>query len=127
MARFDDDYAAAGVPALMWEFGDSITYTPAGGSPVALTADVGKEHYGEVDTENGRRLRRERQVTICRDPSSDYGGVATPKLLDTVTIAGEIWAVEDIDPLDAGEATLLVVRGGDVERSQDNYRRRGRA
>ena len=38
---FDERFAAVGAPVLLAQFGRAITYTPAGGEGVALTAIVG--------------------------------------------------------------------------------------
>jgi len=124
---FADIFAESALPSLLDTLGDSITYTPAGGDDVSLTAVVGQEERGELEVEHGRRLRREREVTIATDPDGPYGGVAAPALNDTVTIDSESWAVESISSKADGVATLLVVRFGDVERSQEGYRRRGPA
>lgn len=127
MSLFDDNFAAVGVSLLMHYLGEEIVYKPAAGGLIPLTADVGEEQIEEVETDNGRRLRRTRTVKITTDPTSEYGGVTSPKLNDAATIRNGSWAVERIVSLTASMATLELVRTGDIERSQEGYRRRGRA
>ena len=125
MSRLDDEFAAGGVSALMDVLGDAgrLTYTPAGGDAVSLTAIIGPEQTEEDSDLDGRTNRAVREVTITTDPDCDYGGVAGPATNATVTIDDVEWAVEEILSQDANLVTLLLVRETRVERGRPDYRR----
>ena len=126
MSRLDDIMAVVGVPLLLEQLGDGtpITYTPAGGSPVSLTAIVGPErHEPDDDDEEGRSLLRVREVSFATDPAGEYGGVAAPAVNATVTIGGEVWPVKEIVSVGGGLATVRVALRGAVEHSRAGYRR----
>jgi len=126
-SEFDTAFAAAGVPSLLSQFGQSAIYTPAGSEavPVSLSGSLSGDHVDDEDDDGGRASVRSCLLAISRDPDGDYGGVADPALNATVTIDGVDWEVRDIPKLDANMATLLLVRIGRSERSRSGYRHRG--
>ena len=122
---FDDLMADVGVPVLMDALGDptSITYTPAGGVAVTLTAIVGAETTEEDEVIDGREQKLIRAVSIHTDPDSTWGGVASPALTAMVTIGGVQYAIESIGSSDENWHTLNLTRRGKVEVSRRGYRR----
>ena len=123
MSRFDANMAAVAAPALFHVHGESVTVTAADGTETALTAIVGPERRVDMQTGDGRNLRYERDVTIGRGPTADYGGVASPAVNMTVTIGGLVYAVEAIENESENLARLHTVRIGVVERTRPGYRR----
>jgi len=61
-------------------FGESITVTPSGESPVSIAADVGEAEIEEVTDGRGKRRVETREIVLCIDPTADCGGVAASKL-----------------------------------------------
>ncbi len=121
---FELAFAEAGAPALLSQFGQSVTYTPAGGAGVGLTAIVHAEHEHEAEYGDGRRLIRTREMTIGRTPGGPYGGVEDVKLLDAVTYNGVAYAVSEILRQTQSLTTFIAVRREDMQRSREDYRRR---
>lgn len=95
--------------------GDEISYVAPGEDAVALTAIVGHEQAATQDEDDRRTLRRERTVTISRDPSSAFGGVANPFVEAAshkrayFVIDGENWTIIDTGTLSAAMAELRCV------------------
>jgi hypothetical protein len=124
---FELEFAEAGAPALLSQFGQRVTYTPAGGDGVSLTAIVGAEQSHEAEYSDGRRVIRTRQVTLATDPDGQYGGVAAVHLFDTVTLAsGVAYSVHEITGETHSLVSFTAIRTEDMQRSRDGYRRRGR-
>jgi hypothetical protein len=103
------------------EFAQSVTVTPAGGAPVALTAIVEDEDVSDSNVDLGVQQERRCRVTVNMDPAAESGGIADPKLNDTITIGSEDWNVESIDK-SSGLATYAAVRPAVRERSTTGYR-----
>ena len=116
MSQFDDLMAAA-TPMFLTVFGDTITYTPAGGAAKNIKAaiETGVDQNlleGNVDLQfNGKtihisaRNNTEGQVTVkVRGDADDGGG-------DTVLLPGSatVWYVMKILRTDAGFHDLLIV------------------
>lgn len=123
-STFDELYAEVAVPHVLGHFGETITYTPAGGTAVPLTGSVGPERTVEDDDGGYRRLIRTRSITISRDAGSSEGGVAAPAKNDSVTVGGVVYAVMEIGHESPSVSVLECVRREDVQRSSDEYRRR---
>ena len=126
MSKFSDIIGSVGVPVLFDQFGDAgvVSYTPAGGVAVELTAVVGPEKTEEMESDTGGRdVRVTRTLLVRTDPDSDQGGVAQPATNDSVTISSVEWAVESIIFRTDNLARLQLVRLGVVELSRANYRR----
>lgn len=122
-----DDLMTGGAADLLLEnlaAGTAITYTPAGASPVALSAIVGSI-TSEPDEafEGGRARRRHCTVTFSIDSTSAYGGVASPGERDTAVIGGETWAFDKLISKTAALATVQLVIGGVVEATRRDFRR----
>ena len=124
MSRFDSMFAGSGLPLLMYQAGQAITYTPVTGSAVSLTAIVGEVSTLEEDDDDGRTSRASRDVTIATDPSASTGGVAAPSLADTVTIGSDIWPVESIEALAGSFVRLRVARSEPIALTRAGYRGR---
>lgn len=122
-SAFDTAFNAAGVPALLGQFGRQVSYAPAAGDAVDVTAMVGSEESREALDSDGRRVVRVRELTVSTDPAGDYGGVAAVKLNDTVTIDGAAYAVSQVFACSSGLITVEVTRAEDIERSRPGYRR----
>lgn len=125
-SAFDLQFAESGAPALLAQFGQTVTYTPAGGTAVALTAIVHAEEERESEHPDGRRLTRTRQVDFSSDADSPDGGVAAVKLFDTLTIGGVTYAVHAVLAKTHAMTSVETIRTEDLQRSGDGYRRRGR-
>jgi len=123
MSRFDADFAVA-MADVFFQHGESITYTPAGGDPVALTGCVERERSEEDPATDGRHQRRVRAVKVLSDADdADYGGVAEPSERATVTIDSVEYSVESISTVSTAAWRLGLVRIGSVERSRPGYRK----
>lgn len=122
-SRFDEDFAV-GLGDLFFQLGESITYTPAGGDPVALTGVVEREQSEEDPGTDGRHQRRVRAVKVLSDADdADYGGVADPSERATVTIGSIEYSVDSIGTVSTAAWRLGLVRIGSIERSRAAYRR----
>lgn len=115
---FDNLMADAGVPVLMDTLADedTITYTPAGGEGVPVSAILVAETSEEDEELDGPSQKLVREVSILTDPASEWGGVAAPALTATVTIGGVEYAVEAIKSQDANWVALKLVRRGKRQR-----------
>jgi hypothetical protein len=124
VALFDADLEA-GAELLCEAFGGSLTYVTAAGVSTSLTGDVFDERV-ETDNESDRRIKVRRcDAVISSNTSSTYGGIATPKLKDTVTISSVSWAIEGIRKLPGGWWQLQLVRPEPMDRSfRDGVARR---
>jgi hypothetical protein len=123
--------SAVGLADLLYQFGEPITYTPAGAVGVPMTAIVTPERIEEDETFDGRRRRRVREATISTDAAGDFGGVASPSITASVTIGGVKYAVENINSLTENinsltdnQATLGLVRRDKTETGRESYRRK---
>lgn len=121
---FDTQFAEAASPTLLDQFGQSITYTPSSGDAVTLTAIVGAEVAHEEDMGEGRKLVRTREIVVGTDPDATAGGVASPTILDTVTVGTVTYAVRQIDYQTHALTKFETVRTEDMQRSREGYRRR---
>jgi len=122
-SRFDDDMAV-GLGDVFFQHGEGITYTPAGGDPVAMTGCVEREQSEEDPATDGRHQRRVRAVKILSNPDdADYGGVAAPSERATVTIGSVEYSVDSIGTVSAAAWRLGLVRIGSIERSRAAYRK----
>jgi hypothetical protein len=63
---FADDFFAVDVSAFADAYGESITYTPAGGSPVAVTAVVVRGVLSPVSELGGKVGAVHHELTIAR-------------------------------------------------------------
>ena len=109
MSKFDTAYGAFGSPALMDQFGESVTYTPVGGIASAITARVSRGLESVVDDEDqhgqGRKVFVDAKVTV------KLTDVAAPGRGDKVVIDGNTYKVADgiTTHTNAGEASFDVV------------------
>ena len=127
MSAFDTTYADCALPQLMDQLGRAITYDPADGDKVELTAIVGQITTEEQAGERGGKKVQIRTVIITTDADGIYGGVAAPRQNEELIIDGDRWAVEAQPTVSASAARLRVVRIGSRERSRDGYRGAGRS
>ena len=121
MTIFADGLAASGWSMLAAQHGQSATYTPVGGDGVSLTAILGDEEINEDDGPYGIEQMRRRSVFINTDPAAASGGVAEPKLNDTITIGTEVWQIESAS-IESGLAELRVIIYASAQRSTQGYR-----
>jgi len=75
MTVFSDEFEADAIPDLFAEFGEVVTLTPYGDDPITLTAMV-PCNTDDRDLETSDSSVDVLEVTILRDPSSSYGGLA---------------------------------------------------
>jgi hypothetical protein len=124
MSTHDELFGTGALPVLMSHFGDSARaqYIPKGGVAVAVTAIIGNEEAIEVEHASGRRRVLRRTVTITRDASSQFGGVAEPALNASVKIDTVVYAIASIKPLGDGIFDVVVTRSSPTEVSRADYR-----
>lgn len=123
-SAFDLAFADAGAPVLLSQFGQPVTYTPAGGTGVSVTAMVSAEQQHEAEYPDGPRLIRTRELTIATDPDGAYGGVASVRLFDVVTVGTAQYAVNELRSVQHSLVTFSAIRTEDMQRSRDGYRGR---
>ncbi len=96
MSRFAADFAASGLPSLMFQHGQPALYNPVNQPSVSLTAMVEQETR-EVGTQDGFRVvMRKKRATITDDPDSTFGGVTAANEAATMTIDEEEWSIENV-------------------------------
>jgi hypothetical protein len=115
--QHDTMFAGSALEVLFDHHGESVTYTPAQGVAVAVTAVVGAEKIETIFQGDRRIKRRKRTATISVDAASSYGGVASPALSATVTIGTLIYAVAEITPLSGAFVNLTCIRPEPMDRS----------
>jgi hypothetical protein len=123
-SQLEEDFATLGLPSLFQQGGRSVTYDPAVGADVALTAIVHPEEASEDIVETGRQKNRRRRIDITTDPASDFGGVASPQLNDKVTIDSESWSVESFGRIAGEFIRMMLVRPQAIELARESLRRR---
>lgn len=125
MSAFGDDFAAAALPGILAVHGDVVTYTTRAGVETSVTVAPGGEGLIEEQYANGTRTLRSRKVMLGRDPTAADGGVANPKVHDTVTINGEVWNVQTVLPEKQTDVVsiLEVTRNAGAERAHQSFRR----
>jgi hypothetical protein len=123
-STFDALMADHVVPGHFDHFGDadSITYTPAVGDAVTLSAILGPETTKEGEDLNGRTREIVRDATIHTDPDSKWGGVAAPALNATVTNDSVEYAIDSIGPKTPNWITLELKRKSKKEVTRRGYR-----
>ena len=57
-------------------FAESVKYTPSGGSPVTIKADVGEETVEQTERAGKKVTLRRRQITASTDAELSCGGIA---------------------------------------------------
>ena len=92
MSAFASWFAASGMTKLLDQLGQTITYTPVGGSPVTRQA-IFNEFVGAFD-EKGNAI-----FTIASDSTT---GIASPGRGDKITLGSDIWEVWDVRADQAG-------------------------
>ena len=120
MNDFADNMAVA-LDVLLDHFGDAITYTPPGGSPVAVPSAICGSIRADVDSEaiDGPRATETREITGSVDD------VAVPAWRSTWTIAGVVWVLGEADGarvIDGPTWRVRVVRTTAIEKSHPGYR-----
>lgn len=124
MSFFSEIHGGTGVTLLMDTQGEAVTYTPKGLAAVSLTGLVGDEKLQRNRPERGTTQVRERQITITRNPSSTYGGVAEVQLNAKVTYGGLDYSVKGLGDSPAWGWRLLLERTLAQEIARPEYRAR---
>ncbi len=117
----DSLIADTALAAVFEVHGESLTYTPKGGSGVAFTGVLGEEQATWIEQAGRRVKRRQRSVTLSTDADGDYAGVASPALKAQVTAGGEEWNIESAAPLAGSFVRLVIVRLEYEGRSSPSY------
>ena len=118
-----DDFMSDADDDLFDLYGQVITYTPKGGSPVSRTAILGTKQIDDEPDELGRVKRTICDLTISLDPDI---GVAEPEPGDTVTIGGVVWQVDSITEQTGTTSVLNIRTDTDVRKhSETQYKRIG--
>lgn len=116
MSTFDDQFAAVARPVLKDQLGDSLTYTDPDGTVTTATGIIGEEGLDQTPDEHGRKHERVREVVLFKDDIADVS------IRATLTIAGELWAVDEIVAETATETLVRCMRIEAAERSRPGYR-----
>ena len=99
-------------------FGESITYSPDGGTASTITVIIDRDAQEEEDADDGTHVVKRAMLIV---QASD---IAAPDLKDRVTFDSVIWSVYSIQKIAGGDAFELgVVRAVSTERSRQGYRR----
>lgn len=122
MSLFDQRMGASS-GALMHHNSDPLTYREPGREPVDLFGIVGYEETIEEEHRDGRKQRKVRDVTICTDPDSVYGGVAVPALNATVEIGDAEYAVVSLMSSSGTFVRLMLKQTRAIERSREGLRK----
>ncbi len=100
-------------------FGESVTYTAAGGTASAITAIVNHDSYEREEGEDGLQIIKQATVIV------DATDVSAPTLNDCITIGDDEYAVAGIEKVAGGDAfSLQVRRAVSDERSRPGLRKR---
>lgn len=118
MSLFDANLAAGGLPALMYQYGQSAIYSPVGAADVELTIVLGPEETEEEERDGDRILVQRCEGTIGLDE------VAAPDEAASVTVGGVVWSVEGLAGLTGAYAVLKLKRSSSIERARPGYRER---
>lgn len=120
MSTFSALFTATALPVLFDQHAESgrVTYAPAGGSAVAVTAIVGEEKDSDDPHGTGQRRCRVRTITV----KTDAAGIASPQLNAIATVDDVGYAVDQISTPGAGFADLRLIRFEQEEISRPNYR-----
>jgi len=99
-SQFEADFDAAFTSPGLDVFGETIAYTPNGGSVRNISAVVARETRAPVYNETGRNFYNTMEIHISAD--DDVSGVVTPKELrnggdaDTCVIDGQTWLLQRV-------------------------------
>jgi len=103
--QMDADLAV--LTATTGEFSAAVTYTPASGDPVSIRAIVPPKNVARDDLAQSEHIAERNTIAIRTDATA---GVAAPAVGDSVTIASEEWAVDEVELVGAGAAVLHVTK-----------------
>jgi len=106
---------------LIQHHGRSVTYTPAGGSPVVIQGIFSSRSSDYVDAADGTPIDELAKLTILNSASE---GVEAPGLDDTVAVDGVTWAVRRIEERTATMHRLELRRVTFREKSGPEHRMR---
>lgn len=114
-----DDMAATGFAALLASQGQTITYTPKGGSPVSVSAIVGPIRDAPSFNERGTHRERTAEVKITNDATL---GITSSARGDLITLAdGKTLKVDQ--PQERPSSFVLECQlVSDTELSSEGYR-----
>lgn len=121
MASTFDGFLSDADAAVLDTFGDSITYTPTGGSPKSITAVVGDIETEGADDDIGRFEQSFCDILILLDATD---GIASPAKNDVVTVGSDDFKVEQIVGKNATVARLRLRRDTDQRRHSDQQYKR---
>lgn len=119
MSVFDTIAAASLSQVVMAVHGQAVTYTPAGGDPVSITAIVDRQQTDDRTDEDGLVVVEGCVVTIWHDAGN---GVAAPAIGDAVTIGGTAFVVHELGGESAGLIELDLRRVAVTEKSATQHR-----
>lgn len=119
MSQFATNFAATATPRLMGYHGQTVTYTPLGGSPVSRTARLQLGADEQVDTDDGLHTPLTATVVLADDATT---GIATASIGDKVTIDSVEYKVAAYAN-NANEWVLQCVGSTDDETTEPGTRR----
>ena len=102
-STFDTNWTASSGPraSLLAYFGETITYTPRGGSGSSITAVVNRDAIEDVLDDRGDHTIKTVLVTISQ------ADVAAPAVDDSITVDSVTYAVKEIASREGGMADLV--------------------
>src|ERR1019366_7423676 len=86
-------FAADAVSAFLNDFGETIVYTPAGGSPTPIQAVVNREPASAVHGFDGSAVYAH-EISIANDPSVGVTSVSMGR--DSVPFAGRVGGTPEL-------------------------------
>lgn len=109
-SAFDQDLAAAGLPMLMDQLGEPVTYFPAGGASRSITAIV-RERGSKIEQAAHHDFDQlQATLLVYRDDST---GMTAPGRADAIRLEGEAADVKwDFEAITEETQTTLVVKFG---------------
>ncbi len=131
MSLFRHIYDQTVVPTLMTAFAENsvIAFYRIGNSETEIRLiDRGERIEIEMDSEGDEIKRRRKQVVICTDPDSPWGGVADPQLTGQIEIGGVAWNIspsagQAAESVTGSFAVLNLVRSAGVSKSYQGSRK----
>jgi hypothetical protein len=126
MSQFDEDYEAIAAPMLVEQFGDVVSYTPAGSQIFDLSIIVGPEQIEETMEVDGVKRRHVRECSIPVTALAAGGGlfVAEPTIHDVFAFNGVSYMINRILARTASMTRVAAVLLATHEEARQALRRR---
>ena len=110
-SQFDAEFLANAVPDLQTWFGESATYTPAGGSARSITISVMGRKTAEDFEEDQRRSEIE-LLTWCKNDA--VSGIDAPQRHDKLVYDGVTWRFSHVVSFDQAGVSIAWTASQDI-------------